>query len=125
MQALKSTGPLTAIALLFGVGACSEKPADPAQEAIKTAYYGAQVEVEKQLRDPSSAQYTDTVVYIQADGGYVTCGYVNAANAFGGMTGPKPFFGNQAGAVIGEGELLPVVTAAWSQACVNRAAFQP
>ncbi len=102
-----------------------EEPEDPTEDAIKTAFYGAQVEVEKQLRDPSSARYTDTAVYIQPNGVYVTCGYVNAANALGGMTGPKPFIGNDASAIIGEGDALPIVQTAWAQTCVTKTAYQP
>lgn len=102
-----------------------EKPKDPNAEAIVNARYGAETHVERQLRDPSSAEYSEVAVYALPNGGFVTCGYVNAKNAFGGMTGRKPFFASATDAIIGEGETLSVVLAAWSQSCVTKTEYQP
>ena len=102
-----------------------EKPKDPNHDAIVDARYGAETAIERQLRDPKSAEYTDVAVYAGPNGGFITCGFVNSKNAFGGMTGPKPFVGNAADVIIGGGESLPVLLAAWKQACVTKTAFQP
>lgn len=52
----------------------------------------AQELVRQQLRDPSSAEFSDINVKL-ATPGHVTvvCGYVNARNGFGGMTGRQRF----------------------------------
>lgn len=47
-----------------------------------------------QLRDPDSAQFRNVKTYqsdTQAGGGIIICGLANARNAFGGLTGFKPF----------------------------------
>jgi hypothetical protein len=54
----------------------------------------AQGFVKARLRDPESAQFL-TVHIVRRDGEKGVCGYVNARNGFGGMTG------NEAFAVIG------------------------
>lgn len=46
----------------------------------------ARVAVQSMLRDPDSAEFTGLAVH-----GDVVCGYVNARNGFGGMTGPQRF----------------------------------
>lgn len=46
----------------------------------------ARVAVQSMLRDPDSAEFTGFRVQ-----GRVVCGYVNARNGFGGMTGPQRF----------------------------------
>lgn len=51
------------------------------------AEHAAEAAVRKVLKDPSSAAFSRLVV---GPGGSV-CGYVNARNGFGGMTGPKSF----------------------------------
>lgn len=43
------------------------------------------------LKDPDSAQFQDVRTVAGPDGVKRTCGRVNAKNAFGGYTGPKPF----------------------------------
>lgn len=47
-------------------------------------------EISQDLRDPASLELTETMVEISGGSGAV-CGYMNAANAYGGMAGRERF----------------------------------
>lgn len=113
------------IAVIGGFGRKSATPDDPNKDAIIDARYGAETQVERQLRDPSSAEFTDVAVYVHPRGGFVSCGYVNSRNAFGGMAGPRRFVGNNSFAAIAEGENATAVDMAWNELCVTRTTYQP
>lgn len=51
----------------------------------------AEIAVERQLRDPKSAEYGTVLVRDLGGGDVVVCGQVNARNAFGGYVGQRPF----------------------------------
>jgi hypothetical protein len=52
----------------------------------------AEDQVRAILRDPTSAEFTNVIRHPPMNGkGAVVCGYVNAKNGFGGMTGPVRF----------------------------------
>lgn len=46
--------------------------------------------VREQLRDPDSARFSGTATHV-SDGADVVCGFVNAKNGFGGMSGRRGF----------------------------------
>lgn len=56
----------------------------------------ARTAVREMLKDPGSAQFTD--VQWRRDH-FVTCGFVNAKNAFGAYVGRQPFIAYPSGAV--------------------------
>ncbi|TWG93604.1 hypothetical protein L599_001200000640 [Luteimonas sp. J16] len=70
--------------LLLGV--CMAASAADDEAAIAEAKSA----VERQLRDPGSAQYRDVFVR-PGKQGVIVCGEVNAKNAYGGYVGFKPF----------------------------------
>lgn len=51
----------------------------------------AEIAVERQLRDPKSAQYGTVTVRDFGNGDVIVCGQVNGKNAFGGYVGERPF----------------------------------
>ena len=65
-------------------------PAELAREADEaTASFGESV-VKLSLRDPESAQFMGSRV-VRKNGKEGVCGFVNARNGFGGMSGDRPF----------------------------------
>lgn len=54
------------------------------------AMIAAEDRVREQLRDPESARFSGTATYV-ADGADVVCGFVNAKNGFGGMSGKRGY----------------------------------
>lgn len=47
-------------------------------------------EISQDLRDPASLELTDTKIEVSGTRGAI-CGYMNAANAYGGMVGRESF----------------------------------
>jgi hypothetical protein len=68
----------------------SERRAEVArQDDEATAEFGESV-VRMSLRDPESAQFLGSRV-VRKNGKEGVCGFVNAKNGFGGMSGDRPF----------------------------------
>ncbi len=112
--------PFALTGLLMG---CGENEVDKAarleREANHDLLIAAQVAVESQLRDPSSAVFENVNVYRSADGAKRVCGFVNSNNAFGGKTGPKAFVASESAAFIAEGENEIPVLAVVATACTE------
>lgn len=110
--------------LLIGVAACVETAEQRAEREERDANASLEIDarlaVEGQLRDPSSAEFDDVGVYKGADGSKRVCGFVNAANAFGGMAGRRPFVAGNGTAIIGDPENAAEFRLVWSQACQQR-----
>jgi hypothetical protein len=60
-----------------------------AQEQIQLVYSG----VQRVLRDPSSARFSEISAGRKPDGTLYICGSVDTRNASGNYTGDQPFFG--------------------------------
>lgn len=103
---------LPVLALILLLLRCEANPAASKQAAVDTAaILTAQEQIKLQLRDPSSAVFSATRRTTHA-----VCGLVNAANAFGGMTGPRRFIVDSA-ARIEPAEIAESFDAAWSREC--------
>ena len=76
----------------------------------------AKAMVQAWLRDPDSAQFIG-VHTVHRDGVKAVCGFVNARNAFGGMTG------NEAFVVIGTNAILAGSASAKEEAELNKLCF--
>ena len=104
---------IIAIALLACVCGCNADDGTTIGEAEDN--------VRAQLRDPSSAEFTDVVRYPPHDGkGAVVCGMVNARNGFGGMTGPHRFISGAKTLIEQEGDGLTaseVFDGVWQGLC--------
>jgi hypothetical protein len=79
----------TALATLAFAGCSLPSSTEPAKAAVRDI-----------LKDPASAQFRN--VYVQKTG--VTCGQVNAKNAFGGYVGFRGFAVDQEGRAVIDGE---------------------
>lgn len=102
------------------VAACSSSEERASTQRLRELRVDARLAVEAQLRDPSSAEFTDLAVYRGADGSERVCGYVNSNNGFGGKAGPKPFVaGNGKAAILGV-ESAEVMALLWKQSCVTQ-----
>lgn len=107
-----------AVAAALVLTGCAADPEVQANEELEVA---ARARVLDQLRDPSSAEFSEVAVYVGADGQKRVCGYVNANNAFGGKTGRKRFIAGATEAFLAEGENEMAVLEAATQACVTPA----
>lgn len=58
---------------------------------VPEPFYGAENMVKDFLKDPDSAQFSNTFHVKQPNGDEILCGAVNAKNGFGGYTGYTPF----------------------------------
>ena len=114
---MKSGGALAAVALACGLAGCS--PTSNAQARGERA-------VLANLRDPSSAKFTDvTVREVRAAGTTVTsfdiCGLVNAKNAFGGYTGNRRFIASSEHNIVlfdlGDGSPNDIFEKNWQERC--------
>ncbi len=71
--------------------------------------------IKGKLRDPASAEFSG--FYVSRKLGIpITCGYVNARNGFGGMSGKERFFVSQAGAAL-ESEGVEEMERDWNMFC--------
>lgn len=103
---------ITASILLAGLAACSSGP-KTAEDKQNWAVADTKVAVKHRLRDPDSAEFSN-VHAVSYEGKLVVCGYVNAANGFGGKSGLQRFVG--AGEVVFlEEDGVSAVTEAWDK----------
>lgn len=100
----------TAITILACLTACSSG----------LTKYDAEEQVKKLLRDPDSAEFTNIEIHIiPENGNRVACGYVNARNGFGGMTGLKRFVSGGTTIIEEDSEIsVQVVDGAWNKFCL-------
>src|SRR3954471_5617049 len=107
----KGLGLVALCAAVVGVISANQSPGPPESPAEKQvvdraihraeAVERAKEAIRSVLRDPGSADFGKTD---QLSNG-VVCGYVNARNGFGGMTGPKEFmFDPKGGGLMMEGQ---------------------
>lgn len=115
---------VSAALVLAVISGCAESAEERAarqeKEANSSLEIDARLAVEAQLRDPASAKFEEVAVYKGADGSKRVCGFVNAANAFGGMAGRRPFVAGNGSAFIGNPENAAEFRLVWSQACQLR-----
>ncbi len=103
----------TGLLAFFCISAC-ESSDESGPSDIQLQVY-ARGEVEKLLRDPSSAEFSSAYVSHKA-GIPAVCGTVNSKNGFGGMTGPQRYISGGATALeeqMGDGEM----DKAWDKLC--------
>jgi hypothetical protein len=96
------------VALCLGLAGCNHDGTTTAEDQVR-----------QQLRDPSSAEFTNIEKHIVPDKEtLVVCGYVNSRNGFGGMSGPRRFVAG-ATAVVDDGTDISsqVVDGVWSNLC--------
>lgn len=82
---MRQLAMLCALALV----ACGDGEAARRLVQRDTQIFAAQDRVRAELRDPSSAEFSD--VTVPHDGISTVCGRVNSRNGFGGMSGPQRF----------------------------------
>jgi hypothetical protein len=78
--------------------------------------------LEHSLKDPDSVEYGDVWAgTLKSDKGsvLVACGYFNARNSFGGMTGQQRFIGSPGGIAFTSEIAGGVFDTMWQQACVQ------
>lgn len=101
------------------VNASTVAAASASTSTLPTSTYRAAAKelVKRQLRDPGSAEFSDIVVKTGAPGrATIVCGYVNAKNGFGGMTGRQRFVAG--GIVTIEGSVAPAdMNQLWAALC--------
>lgn len=78
----------------------------------------AQDLIKATLKDPESAQFSDVMV-VRVSGAPVVCGYVNARNGFGGLSGRKGFVLTDKSLTMEEASEREFVRA-WNKLCVGR-----
>lgn len=89
-----------------------------------SAIYDGQKNLESTLKDPDSVEYGDVWaarMKTASDpvGLLVACGYFNARNGFGGMTGNKRFMAGAAGPVITDELSTDIMDVAWKETCID------
>ena len=80
--------------------------------------------LEKSLKDPGSVEYGDVwagkMIGSTGESTLVACGYFNARNGFGGMTGMKRFVAGPGGPVLtDQAEISGFLDVVWQQTCVQ------
>jgi hypothetical protein len=105
------------VGLILSVPFCSRRHSTPAQPDELTYRLAAEALVRQHLRDPSSAEFSDEVVFPgSATRSAIVCGRVNARNGFGGMSGPQRFIAG--GTVVLEDEVgRETMSGLWARSC--------
>jgi hypothetical protein len=83
--------------------------------------YDYRYSLERQLKEPSSAEYRNDSLYYGDDGKIYYCGEVNAKNSFGGYAGFVRFMGNKGGFLFengGDADKL-LLRVGWPNNCRN------
>jgi len=75
--------------------------------------------VRKNLKDPASATFSDTIVFEPNKGVYVMCGFVNSKNSYGAYAGNSRFIAGGSSAMIEDSGTDGDFDSAWYATCTN------
>ena len=82
-NALLSVAAITTAA----AAASAQATGEPSLDEFRAVYEAA---IKDELKDPDSARFDWPYHFSRESNGFLTCGYVNARNSYGGFTGKTP-----------------------------------
>lgn len=104
--------PIIGTLLVLG---CSKEPVDPVRAQDDDLKIRAEVQVERVLKDPKSAEFESFVSRISGEP--VVCGTVNAKNSMGGYSGRQAFMFAGGSLVMAEQASPEDFANLWSRLC--------
>ena len=78
---------LVAVSVLSSVTVSAQAPGEPTLEEFRAVFETA---ILGELKDPDSAKFDWPYHFSHEQNGFLTCGYVNAKNSYGGYAGKAP-----------------------------------
>ena len=73
--------------ILLAVTVSAQTAGEPSLEEFRAVYEPA---IKEELKDPDSAKFDWPYHFSRESNGFLTCGYLNAKNSYGGYSGKTP-----------------------------------
>lgn len=73
--------------MLLSVTVSAQTTGEPSLEEFRAVYEPA---IKEELKDPDSAKFYWPYYFSRESNGFLTCGYLNAKNSYGGYSGKTP-----------------------------------